>query len=289
MDGADCPDPTALDRALAHLEAHLFAPLSVGELAEAAGLSPYHFSRVFSARFGVSVMAHVRARRMQLASLRLSGRDPPTLFDLAFDCGFDSIEGFTRAFKRSFGVSPGRYRRHHSGRNPMDAPLAKGFASKIDLGPTEGPARKPPMRLAGLSGVFTDDNKHEIPRLWAQLVPRLPAPGQASGETFGMACASDVAEGFSYMAAIRLRDDAPCPPGMELKELPAQSYLTFRLTVDGGPLHPQMQAAMREIWGERLPASGLVLAQVPDLEYYPENFEPGRAGATVEFWIPVES
>ena len=50
----------------------------------------------------------------------------------------------------------------------MDAPLAKGFASKIDLGPTEGPARKPPMRLAGLSGVFTDDNKHEIPRLWAQ-------------------------------------------------------------------------------------------------------------------------
>jgi hypothetical protein len=50
-----------------------------------------------------------------------------------------------------------------------------------------------------------------------------------------------------------------------------------------------MQAAVREIWGERVPAAGCALSRgAPDLEVYPEDFDPARPGAWVEWWIPVE-
>ena len=49
-----------------------------------------------------------------------------------------------------------------------------------------------------------------------------------------------------------------------------------------------MQSAVREIWGERVPASGCTLTRAPDLEVYPDDFAPDRAGAWVEWWIPVE-
>lgn len=57
--------------ALAYIEAHLFDALSVNAIADAVGLSPYHFSRMFTARFGQSVIAYVRMRRMQDAARRL--------------------------------------------------------------------------------------------------------------------------------------------------------------------------------------------------------------------------
>jgi predicted transcriptional regulator YdeE len=50
-----------------------------------------------------------------------------------------------------------------------------------------------------------------------------------------------------------------------------------------------MQAAAREIWGVRLPACGYKLARGPDLEVYPPNFDSGRSGAWVEWWIPIEA
>jgi predicted transcriptional regulator YdeE len=63
----------------------------------------------------------------------------------------------------------------------------------------------------------------------------------------------------------------------------------FRQTLDGGELHPQMQAAVREIWGERLPKCGHKLARGPDLEVYPDQFEPGVPDSWVEWWIPIEA
>jgi AraC family transcriptional regulator len=65
----------SLDAVLAHIEGHLFAPLSVVILANVAGLSPFHFSRLFTARIGESVMAYVRRRRMLRAAARLA-RNP---------------------------------------------------------------------------------------------------------------------------------------------------------------------------------------------------------------------
>ena len=48
------------DHVVRHIEANLFEPLSVGGLAAVAGLSSFHFSRLFTAQVGERVMSHVK-------------------------------------------------------------------------------------------------------------------------------------------------------------------------------------------------------------------------------------
>ena len=94
---------------------------------------------------------------------------------------------------------------------------------------------------------------------------------------------------FNYLAGVEVSGDAPLPEGFERVHLATQTYAVFRLTVDGGPLHPQMQAAMPMIWGDLLPKSGLKAVPAPDLEVYPADFEPMRKGAYVDMYIAVEA
>ena len=284
----DIADP--LDRVSRHIEANAFDALNLDALAEVAGLSTYHFARQFTARHGLSPMAYVRARRMALAAGRLCGAAPPALIQLAFDCGFESQEGFTRAFKRAFGVSPGRYRRatpRPSGTEIIMTAIAKA----LNLTMEPAPQLKPAFRVAGVSGVFNQTDKAGIPLLWNRLMPHMPVTGQASDRTFGVCCEAPGGEEgcMTYMAAVPLAADAPDPAGLEVMEVPEQTYLVFRQALDGSDLHPQMQAAAQEIWAERLPKSGYKLARGPDLEAYPEHFDPTRGGQSVEWWIPVQA
>src|SRR5690348_13555763 len=62
------PEPDFLAEVLAYIEAHRDEPMTLAELASVAGFSPYHFSRLFTARFGESVMEYVRTVRLESAA-----------------------------------------------------------------------------------------------------------------------------------------------------------------------------------------------------------------------------
>jgi AraC family transcriptional regulator len=291
MDDASAPaliaDP--LERAMAFVEAHAFEPLTLADLAAVAQLSPYHFARQFGARFGLTPMAFVRARRLGLAAKALASPDPPALVELAFDTGFESQEGFTRAFKRAFGVSPGRYRSHRPATRiptPTEIVMSETATSAIRLTQDAAPVRRAGFRVIGVAEVFDVNNKSDIPNIWPRLVERLPLTGQLGGGTYGVGRPVGDDGLFRYMASVEVGSDAPIPDGFEAFNVPAQSYLVFHLQTDGSDLHTQMQAAMREIWGERVPKSGHKLANGPDLEVYPPGFTPDRPGR-IEWWIPV--
>lgn len=274
-----------LDAATRYIEANLLAELSVSELAAVAGLSEFHFTRQFSARFGQSAIAFVRARRMQVAARALATGDDRSLVELAFDLGFDSQEGFTRAFKRAFGVSPGRFRKGAAPLGSLEISMTTTAVFQSNLAADPAPVRKGPIRLAGISGRFSEEDKFLIPTLWDRLFKNKAV--KFGRVTYGACWAEGDDCGMGYMAAIALEPDEAVPEGLELKEIAAQTYLTFRLTLEGGDLHPQMQGASKAIWGDILPGSGHKLVSAPDLEFYPADFEP-KAGKWVEYWVPVE-
>jgi AraC family transcriptional regulator len=273
---------------LAHIEANLAAPLSVASLAGVAGLSPWHFSRAFTARLGESVMGYVRGRRLEMAAFRLAAANPPSLIDLAFDCGFESQEAFTRAFRKRFGQPPGQFRRdtpkHDMGENAMSKTGANARVTMAD-----GFAHRGAFTVAGLGAVFDNDNKSGIPLLWPRLLSCLPFDGQVDGRSYGVMSMLDRKEGsISYMAGVEVKRSAALPAGFETIDIPANDYAVFRLDLDGPNLHPQIQAAMPIIWGEMIPQAGIRIAQAPDFELCPEGFNPALKGAYLEMWIPVE-
>jgi AraC family transcriptional regulator len=278
------------DEILSYIEKNLSESLSVASIASAARLSPYHFSRMFTAHMGDSVMSYVRGRRMTHAAQRLASETPPALAELSFDCGFESQEAFTRAFARTFGVTPGRFRREHlNQRREMESDMTDRDG-KPNLVPIKDIVHRSAFIVAGVGGRIEQANKHMIPTLWPKLFQRLAADKRKDWRTYGVCWAADDSEdgAMNYMAAVEVEAGTKPPAGLETMTIPEQSYLAYRLTIDGSDLHTQMQAAAKEIWGECIGKSGKKLAKGPDLEVYPADFDPSRPGATVDFWVPVE-
>ena len=90
-------------------DARYFDPLSVGDLAAAAGLSPAHFSRRFKRTFGESPHQYLLTRRLERAADLLRTTDWPVT-QICFAVGSQSLGSFTTSFRRVFGQSPAAYR-----------------------------------------------------------------------------------------------------------------------------------------------------------------------------------
>lgn len=98
-----------IERARAVIEARLDEKVPLEDLARAAHFSEFHFHRLFRAAVGETVAAHARRLRLERAAYRLVQGDDEVV-RVALDAGFESHEGFSRAFKARFGVSPSVFR-----------------------------------------------------------------------------------------------------------------------------------------------------------------------------------
>lgn len=102
--------PVALRRVQAYVEANLDAPLTLGDLAAQAGLSEYHFARMFKQTTGLAPHQFVMLRRLAKAR-ELLRHTPLPLTEIALACGFASPSHFSNRFRASEGVSPSAWRR----------------------------------------------------------------------------------------------------------------------------------------------------------------------------------
>ncbi len=89
--------------------------ISVEEVAKNAGFSIDYFNRIFLSRTGFTVTAYINYIRLKQAAYLLRTTDKSVL-DIALDVGYDSHEGFTKAFKKKYGVTPSEYRTENKNR-----------------------------------------------------------------------------------------------------------------------------------------------------------------------------
>lgn len=92
--------------------------ISVDSVAIQAGFSTDYFNRIFMAHTGFTVMEYVRFTRLRKASLILR-KSEKSILDIALECGYDSPEGFARAFKEQYGDSPSDYRNKMRSTEPV--------------------------------------------------------------------------------------------------------------------------------------------------------------------------
>ena len=100
----------AIHRAVALLQADVARPWTLELLAQEAGLSRTALAEKFRDAMGETPLAHLRTLRLQKAMLLL-GEPRRKLDEVARAVGYQDAFGFSKAFKRAVGVSPGEFRR----------------------------------------------------------------------------------------------------------------------------------------------------------------------------------
>lgn len=103
---------TALERAIIEVDSFLPANVNAQEIAQAAGISKFHMSRLFSQKLGVGFNTYVSLMQINAARRMLAQTNLPVR-EICIRCGYRNPRTFDRAFLRLVGISPREYRRQN--------------------------------------------------------------------------------------------------------------------------------------------------------------------------------
>jgi AraC-like DNA-binding protein len=107
------------------IDAHSDQPIELEDAAAQAGVSPFHFLRLFSSVLGVTPHQYLLRSRLRHAA-RMLVDDDKAVTDIAYDVGFADLSNFTRTFHRAAGVSPLKFRQASRG-------MRKIFQERLEL------------------------------------------------------------------------------------------------------------------------------------------------------------
>lgn len=121
-----------LERCVTVDKPYLECDLTLGELAEAIGVTSHQLSQVLSTQLGLSFFEYVNGLRVEAVKATLSrpqsaGRP---LLEIALECGFGSKSAFNEAFRRATGMSPSEYRRALPASAAPTVPVERGNAAE---------------------------------------------------------------------------------------------------------------------------------------------------------------
>ncbi len=282
-----------IQNSIDYIEEHLQESMTVEELARIAGFSPYHYYRVFNAYVGLPIMEYIRRRRLAYAASELTGGK--RIIDIAMDYGFDTHNGFAKAFRKVYGCSPENYRIHVSGQIPKKVNLLLLTQYNLTGGVIVEPkiVMKPAAKIAGYELKTTcrdGKNFQEIPAFWGSMTQEQFAVlhkklHNVHQNELGVCFPPDSTTGdFSYVIAAEVSDYEGVPPGMFRSELPEATYAVFTVPPVEGP-GPEFSAAIQGTWkyiyGTWFPDSGYEFAEGKvDYELYGEGWK-------VEIYIPI--
>lgn len=102
-------DPDAVRKARQFILNHLTSPMTLDEVAQHAGVSPFHFCKIFKRATGLTFTEFVNRARVEHAK-RLLLKPQSRITEVAYDVGFQSLSQFNRSFRRVTAQSPSEFR-----------------------------------------------------------------------------------------------------------------------------------------------------------------------------------
>lgn len=275
------------------VEAHLDTEIALSNVAKAAGLSQWHFQRVFRALTNETLKTYIRSRRFAKALDQLRTTKLPIL-DIALAAGYETQESFTRAFKSCFSLTPGQYRALGSRslfvkKVELDADYLRHIHRNVSLVPEVYEQRA--MQLVAVRTLFygIDSEKNnlakKLPPLWASFLPRLAevphaVPGVCYGVVSPMRASSDQ---LQYFAAIEVSQQAALPPGMLALEVPGARYAKF---CHQGPAQ-NIDNTVNYIYASWMLSSGASHTGGVDLEVYDSRYSATSDASLMHYAIPI--
>lgn len=97
-----------LNTGKAFMDTNFSLPMDIAMIAKEAGLSPYHFFRLFKTVYGKSPYQYLLHKRLNSTLVKIqNGND--SLTEIAMNTGFSDIHSFSKTFKKHFGIAPSEY------------------------------------------------------------------------------------------------------------------------------------------------------------------------------------
>lgn len=281
-----------VQRGIDYIEERLTEDIDLQDVSRVAGVSHWHFLRMFKSLTNETLKSYIRSRRLANARRLLVAGDD-SIVTIAFAAGFESQEAFTRAFKQAFGVTPARYRRLGDEHLFLDkVRISADYIEHLHGGVSLEPELKelPARTMVGLATRFYDVSSErnnigdKLPPLWAEFMSRYdevapPGPKVAYG---GIRQALPDSEQLEYVAAAQVRGRR-VPTGMVELEIPSATYATFEHR--GVPT--DIDLTVSYIYSTWLMQSGMRHTYGPDVEVYDERYKPDSPNSVVLYSIPV--
>ena len=279
-----------IKRGVDFIESHLDVPFALPEVSKAAGMSHWHFQRMFRAITGGTLMAYVRSRRLTRALVRLL-ESSDRILDIAYDAGFESQESFTRAFQRAFGIPPGRFRKLGNRRMfPERVQIDEAYLSHVAKGRCDAPVieERDSVTVVGLRTRFfgPDSEKNNlalrIPDLWDAFLPHLAEIGPRD-ECYGLVRSQPGGEALTYLACTEGIPEST--PSLETDVVPAGTWAVFEHRGPSAALdHTVTYAYATWLAGSREWRH----TYGPDLEIYGTQWHATSPASVMHYAIPVK-
>ncbi|MEL7305040.1 MAG: AraC family transcriptional regulator [Myxococcota bacterium] len=283
-----------IQRGIDFVEERLTEDIALADVSRAAGVSHWHFQRMFKALTNETLKGYVRSRRLANARSELISTQASVL-DIALRAGFDSHASFTRAFKKAFGITPARYRSLgdeylYLEKVRIDEEYLRHMHEHVSLTPVY--AAYELRHMVGMAtqfyGVDSERNNigEKIPPLWDEFLPRLEeVKGAIPGICYGvLRQAEPDSELLEYVAAVEVKDvPLGCPTGMVHCEIPAATYATF--THRG--LADSIDRTVNYVYSNWFMQSGRRHTYGPDLEVYDSRWHPTSPDSVMEYAVPL--
>ncbi|MCD4829855.1 MAG: AraC family transcriptional regulator [Candidatus Cloacimonetes bacterium] len=272
------------------MEDRLTRQISTDELADRAGFSMYHFHRVFRYHTGHTPKAYLRLRRLSEAAKEVTFT-ANSLKSIAARYGYESQQVFTRIFKSTFGITPGRMRKtkqafHYLRPVRLVERATRGEEMKPDI------IEKAGMKLIGMR-TTTTTGENEIPQLWKRFMSRLKEIENATENDImvGVCPYENMDIGdytpetpFDYLACVLVESSQNIPDGMEFIEIPPAKYARF---IHKGALDTLVKT-YEAIYSGWVNDTEHKLAETDQIEWYDNRFEFGQPDSEMDILIPIQ-
>ena len=99
------------ENAVLYLREHYGDPVTLKNLADAAGLSEKYFGEYFKNITGIPPVRYLNEYRAERAAEQLK-RTEKSVTEIALECGFNDLSYFIKTFRKHYGIAPGNYRKN---------------------------------------------------------------------------------------------------------------------------------------------------------------------------------
>ena len=280
-----------LNQVINYIEKNLTAGMTLEEISEYAGVSDYHFRKIFYYLSGLTLSEYIKNRKLSEANKDLLNNERVT--DVAFKYGYESMDGFTRAFKSWSGFLPSEVAKTGVSKSfpklsfYIDVKGGESMDYKIVEMPSfkfAGVSKRVPMQFEGVNNAIKElansitQEQREAMYTIQNIEPYEVVNVSYEHEHNFM---KDEGELTHLIGVLTTEENAS--ELLDVIEVPACTWVVFP---NEGPFPETLQQTYAKTYSEWLPVSNYEVVQLPGFSFTKMDEEKENY-AYSEIWMPV--